>query len=168
MITIVSTRFNDDTWQENIEYRMNNNKTGCSYGAPYTMSPKIELGSLVFVLEMNNSKNKIEGIGLLRNKVCLDKTYNVHSERNYNRYTYHGKYRINRDEIEKINPKILEIFDYILFKEYTHLKRGIGFTTVSEKLLNHRKCEGLNMSNELRQLFIAFLKDSDNDFSDTT
>jgi hypothetical protein len=161
MITIVSTRFNDDTWRENVEYRMKNNETGCSYGAPYTMSPKIELGSLVFVLEMNNSKNKIEGIGLLRNKASLEKTYNVHSERNYNRYTYHGKYRINRDEIEKINPLIIEIFDYILFKEYTHLKRGIGFTTVSQKLLNHTKCQGLNMTNELRELFITFLKTTD-------
>ena len=161
MFTIVSTRFNDSTWEENVEYRMKNNKTGCSYGAPYTMSPKIELGSLVFVLEMNNSKNKIEGIGLLRNKASLEKSYNVHSERNYNRYTYHGKYRINRDEIAKINPLLLDIFDYILFKEYTHLKRGIGFTTVSQKLLNHTKCQGLNMSNELRELFITFLKTSD-------
>jgi hypothetical protein len=161
MFTIVSTRFNDSTWLENVEYRMKNNKIGCSYGAPYMMSPKIELGSLVFVLEMNNSKNKIEGIGLLRNKASFEKKYNVHSERNYNRYTYHGKYRINRDEIEKINPRLLEIFDYILFKEKTHLKRGIGFTTVPQKLLNHPKCNDLNMTNELRELFITFLKTCD-------
>lgn len=157
MITIVSTRFNDSTWQENLDYRNKNNKNGCSYGAPYMMSPKIELGTIVFVLEMNNSKNKVEGIGLLRNKASFEKIYQVHSERNYNRYSYHSKYHINRDEIEKINPRLLQIFDHILFKEKTHLKRGIGFTTVPQKLLKHPLCGDLNMSNEIRNLFITFL-----------
>jgi hypothetical protein len=32
------------------------------------MSPKIYLNSPVFVIEMNNSTNKIEGIGLIKNK----------------------------------------------------------------------------------------------------
>ena len=65
MLSIVSTRFNNSTWDENQKYRIENNITGCSYGAPYMMSPKIALGALVFVIEMNNSTNKIEGIGLV-------------------------------------------------------------------------------------------------------
>ena len=154
MFSIVSTRFNDFTWNENVNYRSKNNINGCSYGAPYMMSPKIELDSLVFVIEMNNSTNKIEGIGLVRNKASLDKQYNIHSERNYNRYSFHGKYRVSRDEIERTNPQLVVIFDYILFKGYTHLKRGIGFTAVSEKLLRHPKCNGIDLHNELKGLFI--------------
>ena len=80
----------------------------------------------------------------------------IHSERNYNRYCFHGKYRINRDEIEREHPRLVEIFDYILFKEKTHLKRGIGFTTVPEKLLYHRKTNGLHLKQEIKQLFLTF------------
>ena len=155
MITIVSTRFNNETWQENVEYRNKHNKTGCSYGAPYTMSPKIPLESIVFVLEMNNAKNKIEGIGLLKNKAVFESLASVHSERNYNRCSYHGKFRVSRDDIDRINPTLNKILDHILFKEKTHLKRGIGFTSVPEKLLHHPVCEGLNIKSEIRQLFIT-------------
>lgn len=154
MSHIVSTRFNKETWNENVMYRNENNVGGCSYGAPYMMSPKIELDSLIFVVEMNNSTNQIEGIGLVKNKVSLDKKYYIHSERNYNRYTYHGKYRMNRDQIERINPQIVAIFDYILFKEKTHLKRGIGFTSVPEKLLRHPKSNGIDLLDEMKQIFI--------------
>jgi hypothetical protein len=154
MFSIVSTRFNEYTWKENVNYRYENNVNGCSYGAPYMMSPKIELGSLVFVVEMNNSYNKIEGIGLVRNKASLDKHYNIHSERNYNRYSFHGKYRVDRNELERTNPELVTILDYILFKEKTHLKRGIGFTSVPEKLLKHPKCNGLDIKNEMKLVFI--------------
>jgi hypothetical protein len=167
MSTIVSTRFNTETWQENVDYRNNHNKTGCSYGAPYTMSPKIPLESIVFVLEMNNSKNKIEGIGLLKNKAVFESIASVHSERNYNRCSYHGKYRVSRDDIERINPKLNKILDHILFKEKTHLKRGIGFTSVPEKLLNHSVCEGLNIKGEIRQLFIDLFKPANTELNTT-
>jgi len=160
MVSIVSTRFNNETWQENVEYRNKHNKTGCSYGAPYPMSPKILPESIVFVLEMNNYKNKIEGIGLLRNKAIFEASANVHTERNYNRCLYHGKYRVSRDDIERMNPTLNKILDHILFKEKTHLKRGIGFTSVPEKLLNHSICEGINLKNEIRQLFIDLFKQS--------
>ena len=164
MFSIVSTRFNENTWLENINYRINNNISGCSYGAPYMMSPKIILDSLVFVMEMNNSLNRIEGIGLVRNKASLsllDKKCKIHTERNYNRYYFQGNYRINRDELERENSELIKIFDYILFKEKTHLKRGIGFTTVPDKLLKHTKCNGLNLINEINKIFIKkFCSDS--------
>ena len=67
MIKIVSTRFNDVTWQENLDFRKNNN-IKCIYGAPLELPPHIYLDTNVFVVEMNNSVNKITGIGLIRNK----------------------------------------------------------------------------------------------------
>ena len=77
MIKIVSTRFNDVTWQENLDYRTKHN-IECIYGTPLELHQSICLDTNVFVLEMNNSKNKIEGIGLIRNKTHVDKYYKIY------------------------------------------------------------------------------------------
>ena len=153
MIKVVSTRFNDITWQENLDFRSKNN-IECIYGTPLEMPPHICSESNVFVIEMNNSKNKIEGIGLIRNKTHVDKYYKIYHEGNYNRYIYKGNYYLNRDNLLTLDKELVKIFDYILFKEKTHLKRGSGFTSVPEKLLNHSICENINIKRRLRELFI--------------
>lgn len=153
MIKIVSTRFNDITWQENLDFRSKNN-IECIYGTPLEMPPQICIDSNVFVIEMNNSKNKIEGIGLIRNKTHVDKYCKIYHEGNYNRYIYKGNYYLNRDKLLTLDKELVKIFDYILFKEKTHLKRGSGFTSVPEKLLNHSICENINIKRRLRELFI--------------
>jgi len=149
----VSTRFNDITWQENFDFRIKNT-IECIYGTPLEMPPHICLDSNVFVIEMNNSKNKIEGIGLIRNKTHIDKYYKIYHEGNYNRYIYKGNYYLNRDKLLFLDEELVKIFDYILFKEKTHLKRGSGFTSIPEKLLNHSICENINIKRRLRELFI--------------
>lgn len=153
MIKIVSTRFNDITWQENLDFRSKNN-IECIYGTPLEMPPHICIDSNVFVIEMNNSKNKITGIGLIRNKTHIDKYYKIYHEGNYNRYIYKGNYYLNRDKLLFLDEELVKIFDYILFKEKTHLKRGSGFTSIPEKLLNHSICENINIKRRLRELFI--------------
>ena len=125
----------------------------CIYCAPQPMSPKIVSESLVFVIEMNNTLNQVEGIGLIQN-IPLINMYNVYDMRNFNRYIYKGKYRINRDELIEKDVKIIEILDYILFKEKTHMKRGAGFTRVTDKLWNHRKCEEINIPLFIRNVFL--------------
>ena len=45
MINIVSTRFNDETWNENNNYRIKKN-LHCIYGSPQQMSPKIYSNSI--------------------------------------------------------------------------------------------------------------------------
>ena len=159
MSTIVSTRFNDSTWKQNIDFRLKYNYSGCIYGTPRTMSPKIPRDSIVFVVEMNNSINQIEGIGLVKNTVRLDKYYKLYEMNDYNRYHYKGKYRMDRSEIIQIHPILVELLDYILFKEKTHLKRGSGFTTIPEKLLKHEKCElhRIDVKREIIYLFSCSL-----------
>jgi len=154
MFTIVSTRYNEVTWNENIKYRMKYNFEGCIYGAPHMLTNKILVDSLVFVVEMNNSLNRIEGIGLMRNNIRLDKYTSVYSEGNFNRYVYKGNYHIDRELIIRNNSILVDIFDYILFKEKTHLKRGAGFTTIPEKLLQHKICKNIDIKKEVKQLFI--------------
>lgn len=156
MITIVSTRFNNDTFQENRDFVQriwNNNPYACIYCSPHPMSPNIISESLVFVIEMNNSKNEIEGIGFIQNSP-LKSIWNVYETRNFNRYIYKGNFRVNRDELLLYHSKIVEILDYILFKEKTHMKRGAGFTTIPFKLWNHSKCEGIDIPLWIRSFFV--------------
>lgn len=160
-LSLVSTRFNDLTWNENEEYRRKHKLNGCIYGSPHLMQSKILLNSLVFVVEMNNTKNRIEGIGLVKNKTHLDKYYKIYSCGNYNRYTYIGEYRLDRDELIRYNTNLVNILDHILFKEKTHLKRGSGFTTIPEKLLQHTICDGICLKKEIKNLFTNYFHKTD-------
>jgi len=151
MLTFVSSRFTNDTWNENELYRLRSEFTGCIYGAPQQMSPKIDAKSLVFVIEMNNSQNKIMGIGLVRNLHVTNKTYKIYDNGNFNRYIFVGKYRIDRTDL---SSELLQILDHILFKERTHLKRGAGMTTIPEKLFQHDKCCECNIKQEIIDTFL--------------
>jgi hypothetical protein len=153
MITIVTSRFNNDTWRENCEYKQRLNIQGCIYCSPQQLSSKIHPNSLVFVVEMNNSTNQIQGVGLIFNKIQFDRYYKVYQIGNYNRYTYKSDYRLDRSQLLEYYPALVYILDYILFKEKTHLKRGSGMTQIPEKLLRHHKCAEINIVCELKVLF---------------
>lgn len=158
MFTIVTTRFNNSTWEQNENYRNKFNFKGCIYGVQHCMSPKIFLNSYVFVVEMNNSKNQIEGIGLVKNNPNLERKYIIYDDPNYNRFIYKGKFRLNREELISYDVKIVEILDYICFKEKTHLKRGSGFMTIPDKLYRHKVCDGKDIKNDIRELFVRIFK----------
>jgi len=139
MTNIVTVRFDQSTWEENCHFRSENNNLGCVYGSHREMTKKIPLNSLVFIVEMNNSTNKIEGVGLVRKITRHDKKLKIYGVGSYNRYIYKGNYRLDRITIEETHPRIIQIFDQILFKGKSHLKRGIGFTSITEKLYNKNK-----------------------------
>jgi len=153
MISLLTTRFNEETWLENLKYR-EKHSLKCVYCSPLEISHHVYLNAVVFVIEMNNSKNMIEGIGVIKNKPHMDRYYTVYKDGNYNRYVYKGNYYLNRDNLLEINEKLVKILDYILFKEKTHLKRGSGFTRIPEKLLKHPICENINIKSCLREIFI--------------
>jgi len=154
MIHIVSTRFTNKTLYENRLYRDKHGSSFCIYGSPQEFSPKILHDAVVFVVEMNNEKNQIEGIGLIRNHSYTDKYYKIHNDANYNRYVYKSNYFIERDTLIRHRFNIVRALDYILFKEKTHLKRGSGFTTIPEKLLKHSICIDIDMKKEIKSLFV--------------
>lgn len=156
MIYLVSTRFNQETWLQNEDFRKKYNYSGCIYGVPQPMSPKIEIDGSVFVLEMNNTSNQIEGIGFIKNNLRLDKYFRIYNDGNYNRYVFKGNFRINRDQLYNINSFLVESLETILFKRKTHLKRGMGFTTVPEKLLKDELWNKLNVKEEIKTIFIRY------------
>ena len=133
MEEIAVTRFNNKTWEENCNYRDKNDMKGCCYGTPVLLQVDIPIGALLYILEMNNDINQIMGIGLIRNHNRADKRYCVYSDGNYNRYNYRSDYRIDRAEFKKSNNSLLELFELLVFKGYTHLKRGQGIQLVKKK-----------------------------------
>lgn len=134
----MATRFNNKTWEENCRWREKNNFQGCIYNSPVYIKDDIPLQIPLFVIEMNNETNKIEGIGKIINYVHTDRKYKVYSDSNYNRYTYHGKVRINREMIKNIEK--LEKLEARLFKGKGHLKRGQGILNVSNDIYREYLC----------------------------
>ena len=72
LMNICITRFDNKTIEENKNWKKINNEIGCIYGTPIKISEKILPGTNIIVIEMNNSKNIIEGIGIIQNKLVKE------------------------------------------------------------------------------------------------
>jgi hypothetical protein len=158
MFSIVTGRYNNETWDASLGYRDRKN-IACIYAPPYKLAENIDVNSPVFVIEMNNSLNQIMGIGLIKNKLVTDKVYKVQEDTNCNRYIYIGEYHISREVLYDYNPRLVDVLDEILFKGYTHSKRGSGLTKIPEKVLKLDVCEGMNIKKEIKNLFVYHFKD---------
>jgi hypothetical protein len=149
MTIIATTRFNNATWNENVAFREKYKFEGCIYGSPCQLSSKIDFDEIVFVIEMNNSTNKIEGIGAIKNKNRHDKYYRIYDAGNFNRYTFVGKYRICRNDLD---PNLVELLDRVLFKGKTHSKRGDSITLFPEKILR-QVFDEMDIKKEIKSVF---------------
>jgi len=158
MFSVVTDRYNNETWDASVTYR-NRKNLACIYVPPYKLAESIDVNSPVFVIEMNNSTNQIMGIGLVKNKLITDKVYKVQKDSNYNRYIYIGEYHISREILDQYNPFLVYVLDEILFKGYTHSKRGSGLTKIPEKVLKLDICEGMDIKKEIRNVFVYHFKD---------
>ena len=136
---ITTTRFNNDTYRQNERFRITHNINGCVYGTPFEMPNYIPINGKVFVFEMNNSKNQIEGIGYLYNRLYTRKRLNIYKDKNYNRYSYVGKHRVDREDMSKKELANLETIEDLVFKGYGHLKRGQGITSFTQKKVDDNK-----------------------------
>jgi hypothetical protein len=131
---LLTSRFNNLTWNENENYRKKNQKLGCIYCSPQQISNSIPLEAVMFILEMNNDINKILGIGMVRNHPLLNK-YHVYENGNYNRYSYVGKNRIDRKDMTEKEEEIMKFFDIICFSGNKHMKRGQGLKAFPADIL---------------------------------
>ena len=148
---IMTTRFSNETLEENKKYRETLYKVRCIYCCPDAIARSIPYESTLFVLEMNNSENKIVGIGKIKNVPKLQK-YIVYNENNYNRYQYIGKQRIDRDEMDDEEEEIMQLFDNWCFKGMGHMKRGQGIKSFPlDKLYFHSRF--VNIHKAFKQMF---------------
>jgi len=135
----VITRFNNKTRTENRKWREDNNlEHGCIYNALTTLPVSVSDIPNIFVIEMNIETNKIIGIGLVKNRLCL-KSENVYSEKKFNYCTYKSNYRISSRYFEEIftteEIELIELLEKYLFRGFSHLKRGIGYSKLPEKMI---------------------------------
>lgn len=133
---IFVTRFNNITIEENRNWLKKNNTNGCIYGSPIKISEKILPETYIIVLEMNNSLNKIEGIGIIKNKIILHdkKKYKIYEENNYNRFIYKSNMRIDKTSFNNYEKAIINNLENLLFKSYNHCKRGQGIQHIPKHI----------------------------------
>ena len=153
MFHLACTRFNNQTYKENIECRLKYGEK-VLYGPAFKIRNTYSMGSILFVVEMNNETNKIEGIGLIKNSLVSDKRYKIYENSDYNRYIYRGKYWLSRAELDNLDPEMVEIFDNILFKGKSNLKRMSGITVLTEKLFTNWNYELKDLKNKVKITFI--------------
>lgn len=154
MFYIASTRFNNDTYSENISYRKKSS-IPVIYGTSIRIQDKYDVGTLMFVVEMNNEENRIEGIGLIRNTLVYDKKHVIYSNSDYNRYLYKGDYWISRDTILEKDAEIAEICDTVLFKGKSHLKRVSGISVLTVQLFTNWDYKLCVLKEKIRRLFLS-------------
>jgi len=157
MYHIATTRFNNATFAENIAYRQKVLET-VLYGPSIRIHEKYSIGSTLFVFEMNNEENKIEGIGVIKNQAVHDKKYKIYSESDYNRIIYRGNYWLSREQLLEIDPELIDIFDKMLFKGKSHLKRQSGITVVTEKLTKKWEQDLDQLKRRIRDIFVRQFK----------
>ena len=157
MFYLACTRFNNTTYAENTNYRNKHNEIAI-YGTTLKIRNIYNVGTLIFIVEMNNEQNKIEGIGLIKNLLVCDKRYKIYDNDEYNRYIYKGKYWLSRSQINNVNEKITEILDNILFKGKSHLKCRMGITIITEKLFVHWNYDLQILKNMVKYVFISYFK----------
>jgi hypothetical protein len=131
---LLTSRFNTETRKQNDIYRSEKWPNGCLYCSPEPISQNIPIDSKIIVLEMDNDMNKIFGLGLLTNKPFFNK-HSVYTDENYNRYSYVGKYRIKREDLNSKEEAIFKALDILCFTGNEHMKRGHGLKAFPTKLL---------------------------------
>lgn len=141
---LLTTRFNDETYDANKQFRLKNSpKINCAYGNAKAISEKIPVDRYAYVLEMNNSQNRIMGIGRIKvvsqeKAMETGKKYYIYPKNNYNEYNYFiyfGAKRIDREEMTEEQNQIMRLFEKICFHGKRHLKRGKGLTSIPTHIL---------------------------------
>ena len=157
MFYLACTRFNNATYAENTNYRNKHNEN-VIYGTTLQIRHIYDLGIQIFVVEMNNEENKIEGIGLIKNLLVCDKRHKIYENDEYNRYIYKGKYWLSRSQINNVNEKITEMFENALFKGKSHLKCRMGITIITQKLFVHWNYDLQIVKNMVKHVFLGYFK----------
>jgi hypothetical protein len=129
------TRFNDDTWRQNTNYREKQSNSGCIYGCSLQINSAVPPDTIIYVLEMNNSTNKIMGIGRIKNKKYAREK--IYTSGEYNRHVYKGTYRKDASKFTPLETILMEEFEQIVFKGSGHLKRGSGISILRPQMYSH-------------------------------
>lgn len=145
---IYTTRFTSDTYHQNMRYKQNINWGGSLYSTMLTF-PANTPDKLLFVLDMNNTTNKIVSIGLVLNSLAKEQNINIYSNPAFNNYVYKSSYHISLarfygdidelgiceqdKDISDWQKFIEDEFELKLFYGKSHSKRGGSFMVFPKK-----------------------------------
>ena len=132
--SIVTTRFNNETWGENRSYIKNKPLYKSLYSVPSPMGKNIPIDRTVFVLELNNEENHIMGIGMVKNHPKINEKQ-IYTDQNSNRYAFNGKHRIAREDMNDKEERLMKAFDILCFTGNSHMKRGGGILSYPTAML---------------------------------
>lgn len=167
LFDIYTTRFDSYTYLENFRYKNNMDFNGSLYGTTLKLPSKVSLEKYVFVLDMNNTINKIMGIGLIKNIISKEQNIKIYKNQAFNNFIYKSNYYLplidiqnNNQYYENIKPEwkkyIIDEFESILFYGKTHLKRGGPFMQFPIKKIK---------TNHFKFLLTLFILLNPNDFN---
>ena len=153
--TTCITRYNNQTWAERTAWLAANPDYACIYKSPVPIKCNIPYEAPLFVLEMNNDINRIMGVGRIVNEIRADRSYSIYADRNYNRYTYLGRQRLDRADImrSRENVRVIETLERMLFHGARHAKRGQGIHELPARIRNNRP--GYNFTQFCAGLFVS-------------
>lgn len=125
-------RFTNDTYNEILEWKKDNNWHGCVYPLCKKISKNIPFCKIIYIIEMNNDINKIMGIGRIYNELNINKERKIISDDEYNKYIYMSKHYMNRDELLNLRDGkyIVNYLETLLFKQFSSYKMGKGITLI--------------------------------------
>lgn len=101
------------------------------YNTPTKIHDSINVGEEIYIFEMNNDMNKITGLVRLKNIVNKKSKKIIHSDMNYNKYSYKGV-RIDRMKMTE-KKEIMDKIESILFLGSKHQKRGQGIQKIGNE-----------------------------------
>tara|TARA_Y100001970_G_scaffold279398_1_gene386652 strand:- start:4075 stop:4638 length:564 start_codon:yes stop_codon:yes gene_type:complete len=165
----MTTRLTNDTYYELKRYKQNNNMVDkCIFNIPIKLRYKnVAYDYPLIVLEMNNSRNAFIGMGFILNRTSgMCNSYDIYSNKNYNRYTYKSRFYIKLgkqkdDYINYILPNeeyvsLFERLTNICFYGKGHLKRGSSFTAIPMKHITK------DINSKLMEIFLLKYKNDMN------
>jgi hypothetical protein len=93
------------------------------------------------------------GVGRIVNEIRADRGYRIYEDQNYNRYTYLGRQRLDRDVImqSSVHARVLETLERMLFYGSRHAKRGHGIHELPVRIRKNRP--GFSFTHFFTELF---------------
>ena len=68
-------------WEENETWRRTHGWEGCIYGVPGKLPEDVRKPAIIYVIEMNNERNEIMGVGQIKN-ICYREQCRIYRDNN--------------------------------------------------------------------------------------
>ena len=155
---IYTTRFTSETYEENRAYKQNmlDGFKGSLYSTTLSFPVNASMSKYFFVLDMNNTTNKLMGVGFMKNLLAKDQNIRVHKRQGFNLNIYKSDFYISLDSVDSVDSVekggrslwktfLAKEFESYLFYGKSNMKRGGAFTRFPLKKMEYKHLKFLLM-----------------------